>query len=482
MLLSAFERHYTQAEHNISKILTNGILDTTIHHDNSELNNMYNYGINLNLQHDFNETNKLLLNADYIYYYQNQPVNYSSSYYDDEDKFVYSHMFKSGKKTPMHFWVFAGDYSGKLIKNVTIETGAKQTSSAFDNDVGFENLIQNVWVKDDSLSARYKLKEDYTAAYASFNVTVNTATEIKAGLRYEHTNSNLGTVITKNIVDRHYGNLFPSFFVTHKLSEKSTVDFSYSRRITRPTFNDLAPFTYYANANTLLTGNPSLQPSLSNNFKTDYTYKQYLFSLSYSIEENAITQFQPHTDSINNKLIMSAENLINQKTLSLVIAVPVTITKWWSMQVSPTGLWQQSNALYKGSKVSIEQANISVNANMRFTLPKNFSAEVTGQYQSAQLYGLYHVKPSGSLDVGIKKKLPRKLGSLTLNGTNILNTNIVRFSTNLPEQNLVNNLEIRFFVPTVRLTYLLNFGNNELKQKRERTTGAEDESGRVRNN
>jgi len=482
ILLTGFQRLYTQSEHNISKISTNGLLDTTIHHDNNELNNMYNYGINLNLQHNFSATNTLLLNADYIDYYQNQPVNYKSSYYTNQDKFIYDRIFKSGKITPMYFSVFAADYSGKMMKKVTIEAGAKQTVSAFDNNVSFENFIQNNWTKNDSLSARYKLKEDYTAAYASFNISLNSTTQIKAGVRYEHTNSNLGTESKKNIVDRHYGNFFPSFFIMHKLTEKSTVDLSYSRRITRPTFNNLAPFTYYLNANTLLTGNPALQASLSNNFKADYTYKQYLISLAYSREKNAITAFQPHTDSVNNKLILSAENLINQKTFSVIIAIPVTITKWWNVQVSTTGLWQQTNALYQGRRISIEQTNVSINANLRFTLPKNFFAEIAGQYVSGGLYGVDRVKPAGSVDVGIKKKLPKKLGSLNLTGTNIFNTNVIRLSTNLPEQNLVSNLELHFFVPSVRLTYSLNFGNHELKQKRERLTGDEDERGRVQNN
>ena len=482
ILFSGFDRRYTQSEHNLSRILTDDVLDTIIYHNNNEYNSLYSYNANINLQHNFNEMDKLIVNVDYIYYHQNQPVNYSSIYNDNNDKFVYDRVFRSGKKTPMHFWVGTIDYSKKLAKNVSLEAGFKQTFSAFDNDINFENFTQNTWVKDDSLSSRYKLKEDYTASYASFDINVDSATEIKAGLRYEHTNSNLGTVTIKNIVDRHYGNFFPSFFITRKLNGNSSVDFSYSRRITRPTFNDLAPFTYYINANTVLTGNPSLQPSLSDNFKADYTYRQYLFSFSYSKENNAIAGFQPHTDSVSNKEVDYAENLINQKTAAVVIAVPLTITKWWNGQVSTTALWQQTNTLYKGDKVSIEQKNISLNASMRFTLPKNYSAEITGLYQSEQLFGIYKLKPFGSLNIGIKKTLRGKLGSLSLNATDILNTFKFRLIADLPAQNLVNDARLRFSVPTVRLTYSLNFGNNELKQKRERETGAEDESGRVHTN
>src|SRR4030095_10434978 len=102
-----------------------------------------------------------------------------------------------------------------------------------------------------------------------------------------------------------------------------------------------------------------------------------------------IASFQPHTDSLTNKLILTAENLINQKTASAIVAIPVTITKWWNIQLSVTGVWQQSNALYKSEEVSVEQANVNINATMRFILPHNLSAEVTGKYQSAQLFGIY---------------------------------------------------------------------------------------------
>jgi hypothetical protein len=168
--VSGFDNKYTQSENNVSNISTNAILDTVIHHANSEMNHWYNYGANINFQHNFNEDDKLVINADYIYYGNNQPVNYQSSYYDNEGKFAHEELFRSGKKTPIDFWVFAADYSKKINKNLSFEAGAKQTVSAFHNNISFERFVQNMWVKDDSLSAEYDLNEDYSAAYASLNV------------------------------------------------------------------------------------------------------------------------------------------------------------------------------------------------------------------------------------------------------------------------------------------------------------------------
>ncbi|MDI3322172.1 outer membrane beta-barrel family protein [Pinibacter soli] len=479
VLFSGYDNKYSQTEHNTSTITKNDKLDTTIQHYNNEINHWHSLSGNVNLQHSFNETDKIVFNADYMYYGNHQPVNYHSVYFDGNNNYAYEEYFRNEKTTPISFWIFALDYSKKIGKHVSLNAGLKETISTFDNDISFEQLIQNEWIKDDSLSAKYTLKENYSAAYASVNATLGKRTEAKLGLRYEYTNSNLGTVEQKDIVDRHYGNLFPSFFITHKLNDNNSLDFSYSRRITRPTFNDLAPFTYYANANTLITGNPALQPAISNNYKVGYTFKSYLLSVSYSKETNSIAGFQPKSDSTTNKLLLSAQNLNNVKTVSVILSLPFNVTKWWVMQLNLTGLWQQINATYKGDPVSADQINYNINASERFTLPKNFSLEISGYYQSKFLGGIYTIHGRGSLDVGVRKKLQGKGGAFTLNAVNILNTSYLNAEVNMPEQNLITGVKIYFSQPTIKLTYTRNFGKEKLKAKRNYATGAEEEKGRV---
>ena len=312
-LIYGYDNKYSQSENTENSIFINNQLDTLLKNSNYEINRWSNIGGNINMQHNFRQEEKLSLNLDYIFYTNNQPVHYFTSYYKGSGDFLYDETKRSGKSTPITFWIGAADYSKKLGKKVSIETGIKETSAAFTNDITLEKFMQPLWVIDTALSAKYKLNESYSALYTSFNITINKTTDAKIGFRYEYTNSVLGTEEIKNIVDRHYGNLFPSFYISNKISENSSVNFSYNKRITRPTFNDLAPFTYYINANTLLTGNPALQASIINSVKADYTFKKYLFSLSFSQEDKAIAGFQPKTDSIAKKIIYSAENLINKK-------------------------------------------------------------------------------------------------------------------------------------------------------------------------
>lgn len=92
-----------------------------------------------------------------------------------------------------------------------MEAGIKGTQSRFTNDVTVSIDKNGVPISDPSLTANYKLKEYIGAAYTAFDLKLDAKTDIKIGLRYEYTNSNLGTEQQSNIVDRQYGNFFPSF-------------------------------------------------------------------------------------------------------------------------------------------------------------------------------------------------------------------------------------------------------------------------------
>jgi hypothetical protein len=479
ILLSAYDNHYSQSESNTSSRIKNNVPDTSLKLNNTEVNHWQNVSSNINLQHSFEEGENVSVNFDYIHYRNNQPVQYLTSYYNGAGNFVYDVRTKSGKITPINILVGAVDYTKKLSNKVNMEAGIKGTKSEFNNDISFEKLEQNTWVKNNALSAVYKLLENYEAAYASFNITADKNTEAKVGLRYEYTNSNLSTTDVKNIVDRHYGNLFPSLFVSRKLDEKSSVNFAYSRRITRPTFNDLAPFTYYIDPNSLLTGNPALQPSVSNTIKGGYTFKKYFFSLSYTKEDQAITGFQPSTDSTTNKTIFTPQNLINQNTVSAILSVPINVTKWWSMQYNITGVWQQINALYKAAPVRLQQLYANINGSQNFRLPKDWSLELSGFYQSPSLNGIFLSKGFGSLDLGIKKKMKDQKGAFLFTTSNILNTLVFGSHVHLPEQNLYADVRLQFTQRTYKLTYTRSFGNAQLKGTRNRSTGAEEEKGRV---
>lgn len=479
ILLTSNGRWYRQSEQTNTTFDVNGKLDTLMMGSNSEVHNWYGNGINLNLQHSISKNESLSFDATYMHVRKNQPFHYFSRYYDGTKNFIYDETIRTGNVAPLNFWIGNIDYKKKLSEKFDLETGLKGTLAEFTNVVSFEKLNQRNWLKDPSLSSIYTLKENYSAAYISLNFAAGKKTTIKGGLRYEYTNSNLGSEREKNIVDRHYGKLFPTFFLSHKLNEKNSFNISFSRRITRPTFNDLAPFTYYINRNNVYVGNPALQPAISNAVSAAYTFKKYFLQISYTHEDNTIENFQPTIDSAANKQIKTTANLANQKLLAVTLSVPVTLTDWWTMQYNITGNWQQVNGQYLNDQLSIEQKYFTINMTQAFTLPKDFSIELTGSYKSKNLWGITVYKPLTILNFGIRKKLSPK-DNFYFSVNNILhNLSDIRLYTNMPEKNLVGDFYGRWLWRTFKLTYTRSFGNRKLKASRTRKTGAEEEKGRV---
>ena len=482
-LVSGYNNHWEMTANNGASIQINNRLDTTISTVDHEINHWQNLMANLNFQHTFKTGKILYLDANYIYYKDDNPNTYTNAYYNSANQFLYDEHLKSGKITPINFKVFSGDYTTPLGKKATMEAGAKISLSKFTNDVSVDNLKQNAWVTDPAFSANYLLKENIAAAYTSFTLNLNPKTTMKVGLRYEYTTSNLGTTQRANIVDRKYGEFFPTFYLSQKIDDNNSINVSYSRRITRPTFNDLAPFTIFFDPKTFFTGNPSLQPAIANLVQASYVHKNFIFSLSYTHENNTIEGFQTQRiDTVNNLLYLSAKNFTYEQYVTASFSLPFTVTKWWSMQNNINVDWRQVNTTYNNAVIQLQIFDYNFNTTQRFSLPKDFSFELTAFYTSAGFFGTSEFKPIYQLDAGLQKKFSNKKDILRFAASDMFNSGgNFRYIDNLPIAGTVIRGSFNFGMVAYKLTYTHNFGNNILKGKRERSTGAEDELKRVHN-
>ncbi len=478
-LISGYFNRNTINSDNDGSIINNNRLDSLLNDRDHETNTWSNISGNYNIQHSFSDSEKITFNADYIYYKDDNPISYFNNYNDANGKFIRAENIKSSKITPIHFWVGALDYSKKLSANSQMEAGVKASLSNFNNDVAVQNLLQNNWITDSAFSANYALKESIFAAYTSFTGTISPKTKMKLGLRYEYTNSNLGSQTQNNIVDKHYGKLFPSFFLSHTINDNNAWDISYSRRITRPTFNDMAPFVIFMDPSTFFSGNPGLQPAITNSANAAYTFKKIILSVSYSYETNTITDFTPTVDSVTNIETLAAANQKSTSGWAAALSVPVTVNKWWTMQYNLTGNSQVLSGNIAGSPITLKQDYLQITTQQSFSLPKDYSVEISGFYTTKTTFGIFTVPAFGELDLGIQKKFSNLHSNLRLNAGNILNSEKFAPSINYPQQNLIVSGKLIFTYPSISLTYTHNFGNSKVKGTRNRSTGAEEEKGRV---
>lgn len=254
ILISTFDNSWTMDAINNSFDSENGIQTSFVILDNKEINRLKHIGANYNVRHNFSENKFISFDIDYLNYNFNNPTYYRNSFFDRNNNFTNLELLRSGKETPIETWVSKLDYSNRVNDKVKFEMGIKGTKSNFENDVSVENFINNQWITDPSLTNKSVLDEKIYATYGALEYNINDKTSVKSGMRYEHNKSKLDSDTQGNLVDRDYGIFFPSVYLSKKINDTLSMNLSYSIRITRPTFNDLAPFVIFFDPNTFLSG------------------------------------------------------------------------------------------------------------------------------------------------------------------------------------------------------------------------------------
>jgi hypothetical protein len=207
--------------------------------------------------------------------------------------------------------------------------------------------------------------------------------------------------------------------------------------------------------------------------------KKFVFTASYSFEDNAISRFQPDVDSSSNIMVTAAKNLDYTKLFYLSLSAPVKVTRWWNSQLNLSANWNKLRAFIKEEGVEFSQFYFGINGAETFTLPKQFSIELSGFYQSKFLFGGSLVQPLGQLNGAIQKKFKEGNQTLTFGVDNMLNTMKINANFSAPDQNIQTKVYLQFSYPLYKITWTQNFGNKALKDKRRRSTASEEESRRV---
>lgn len=479
ILLNAYDNRWSMDAFNESFETSNGAITSFVELVNDELNHWKHFGANYNLKHNFTDDKFISFDVDYLYYKDNNPTNYENSFFDEDRIFLNTEFLRSRKVTPIKTWVSKFDYSSKINKKIKIETGIKGTFSKFENDVSVEDLVGTDWIIDPTLTNKSNLDEKILAIYGALDYTIDDKTSLKLGLRHEYTDSQLDTDTEGKVVDRQFGIFFPSVFFNRKFNDNLNMNLSYSKRITRPTFNDLAPFVILFDPNTFLSGNAALQPAISNSVKYDINYKSYVLSFQYTNEDSSIANFQERIDETTGRLIFEAANLDYTKTFSITSGFPLKVNSWWRMQNNLNFISQQIRTFYNEEPIELSLGNITANTTQSFKFSDSFSGELTAFYGGRSFFGSAVYDAVYQINVGFQKKFGDKWGNLKFSVNDIFDSFEFNGGTDLPEQNIKTRNLFDFGNRTFLLSYSRNFGNNKLKSSRNRKTGAEEERRRV---
>lgn len=465
---------YMEAENTIT-YSRNRKVESLLRMPNTETNHNRSFAGNLNLSHQFADNQSLSMDVDYIHYAISNPSGYRLLNQDASGNPASESELRIAKGTPVQVGVAKADYTKDFGENTRFEMGAKLTSMCFMNDVQVdERAGQEAWQPILNLSSVSQMKETVAGAFVSVSTKLGDNTDLKAGLRYEHTDTRLDSGAAVVIVDRNYGSWFPTVFLSRKISETQTFNFSYSRRITRPNIGQLAPFLIFTDPTTLLSGNPALQPAFTNAFNLSYSVKSWRLGVTYSVQ-NAPQRFIPEVDAQTNRQVLSFGNLGQERTWSANLYIPLQLTDWWEMS---NNLYFNSLALdfeLEGKPLKVKNLAYGFNSNHSFKLPRQFSLEVTGNFNSPTYWGIAYWRATGSLNIGIEKDFGEKWGKVRLNANDLFLSSNWFGITGQPEIGLLTEQSFQWAERVFMLSWSNTFGNKKLKAARQRQTGAAEE-------
>ena len=407
------------------------------------------------------------------------------------------------------FLTLQSDYAlpfGKQ-KQSKLEAGVKfQQHKTSQNNDNFRGTTTDNLVKIPAGTNDYQSTDNVFAGYVDVKSTIkNFGYEL--GLRAESSNYNGELTTTGEQFSNKYPiSLFPSLFLSQKLKNKQELQFSYTRRINRPNFFQLIPFTDYTDSLNITRGNPNLVPEFTNSLEMSYskTFKggnNILASIYYKHSDNLITRYlSPGENPFTGKedIINTYINANSSYSYGAEVTSINKLTKWWDLTTNVNVYQSHINTSNIPGSTS-QDALISwfgkVNSN--FKLPSNFTIQLSGDYQSktnlpinnrqggpggggpfgqAQSSSQGYINSLWGADIAVKKSfLKNNAASVTLSMSDIFRTRLQDQYSESPyfTQNYTRLNNPQLF----RVSFAYHFGKmdvNLFKRQNTKAAGSQD--------
>jgi len=302
-------------------------------------------------------------------------------------------------------YTFKADYVNPLTEIYTIETGVQYVINDVGNDFEVRDLVDDSYVINENLTNNFDWKQNVLGLY------VTTAYEkdkfgVKLGLRVEQTDLKTLLTTTNERNAQNYTNVFPSFHSSYKISDNTSIQAGYSRRIFRPRLWDLNPFFNIRNNFNIRAGNPNLQPEFTDSYELTSIYKIGKASLSSSLYYRYTTQVVERISTFEDNVTFSSpENIGTNSSVGFEMNGKFSPNKWLTLTgdfnlnyFDRIGTFENQDFDFSGSQWSSRMGS-------KIGLPADIDIEFTGNYQSG--FETVQGEQSGyaSLDLGVRKKI-----------------------------------------------------------------------------
>ena len=320
-------------------------------------------------------------------------------------------------------WIASIDYTFPFKKGGNLEAGYQSSWRKINNDYLVEQLNGTTWETYQGLDNELDYKENIHALYSTYANKIEKLS-YQIGLRVEQSDISTTLLRTNDFNPRENIQLFPSGHISYALANDNAVKLSYSRRIRRPGFWELNPFFTLLDSRNFLSGNPNLNPALTDSYELSHIKYWENISLSTAIYYKDIANKFAGIQVVDEQGRTSSmpENLNYQKDYGLEL----------------TGSWKPSSKFSMNSNINFIQQKIDgsnidsdflasgftwtgrISPKIKIQKNWNFQARLNyrGKRPSVQGTRLAYAY----MDIGLNRFILNKKGRLTFNVSDVFNS------------------------------------------------------------
>jgi iron complex outermembrane recepter protein len=373
-----------------------------------------NFTGNVNWKHTFDSTGKeLTADVDVVRYRNTADMVLASDFFDGESQFKGNMLLRGHLPSAINIYSFKSDLTIPY-KGGRLEAGVKSSYVSNNNEVDYRRqLLDKSWAPDHR-SNHFIYNENINAAYVNANTKLG-KWSLQGGLRVENTIAKGHQVTNDSTFRRNFTNLFPSAFISYGINKNNQVTLSYSRRITRPNYQDLNPFVFFLDSITFRVGNPFLLPQFTHNMELSYAFKSRLIvTANYNHTNDVISQIF-RQNSAEKVTFLTAENVAKFRNVGLSITAPVPVTKWWNANFFTNIYNNRYQGIYNNDPIDIAFTSFTSNLSNTFQLGKGMTAELSGFYRHRTVDQLMIAEPMYQMSLAASKQIMKGKGTVRLN-------------------------------------------------------------------
>lgn len=340
--------------------------------------------------------------------------------------------------------------------NLTSEMGVKLTGTETNSINELKTYYSENWITDISRSGNYIYQEKLSAAYLQLNKPIKKFT-IDAGLRLENTDSrSFNVTLNQNILDTTYLSIFPSINFSYDIMKNWNMYLSYSKRITRPPYQNLNPFTFYIDSLSYFQGNASLIPEFTHSWETGITYKQYAsINLSYTRTKYPLFLFVEQLEKNSDAISAYLRNFNRSDQLSMSINLPYETKRWMTFNTIGTN-YIKNNFLTESMNHIYKKTMWYIYSYQEFRLNQNINIDISYQYNSQGIDGLFTYNTRHIVALGIGKSFWENKLKMRIQYSDIFNQDQTKTYSHV--QNINLQYDSFYDARLIRFSLTINLG------------------------